>query len=480
MAGVDLGIDLGTTKIIVYRRGKGIVLEEPSVVAYNVRSEQVVAVGHEALAMLGKTPAYIQTECPIRDGVISNHLYTEYLVKEFVRKVTKSFLIKPRIAICIPSAITPVEARAVVEAAMSAGARKVYLVDEPLAAAMGAGIDVTAPSGHMMVDCGGGTTDIAVISLGGIVTADSLRVAGNTFDEAIIKYIQSRYKLAIGSKVAEKLKKEIGCVFDPKEDVMSSVKGRNLLTGYPEQITITQTELFDVLRPYADEIVASVRNVLERTPPELIGDIHDNGIVMTGGTSLLRGLDQLIQENTGVETRVAEDPILCVGIGTGKSFEQMDELKEGFQNAATYSHCGDTMRIVVIDGQGGGIGRMLVEQLRTALPDAFLIGVGTNSAATSAMLKAGANAGATGENAVIYNSNRADIIAGPAGILLANAMFGEISPGMAHAVSDSPTTKVLIPIQKCHLQMAGVTELPLAGYLEDAVARICQLYKSSD
>ena len=227
MAGVDLGIDLGTTKIIVYRRGKGIVLEEPSVVAYNVRSEQVVAVGHEALAMLGKTPAYIQTECPIRDGVISNHLYTEYLVKEFVRKVTKSFLIKPRIAICIPSAITPVEARAVVEAAMSAGARKVYLVDEPLAAAMGAGIDVTAPSGHMMVDCGGGTTDIAVISLGGIVTADSLRVAGNTFDEAIIKYIQSRYKLAIGSKVAEKLKKEIGCVFDPKEDVMSSVKGRN-------------------------------------------------------------------------------------------------------------------------------------------------------------------------------------------------------------------------------------------------------------
>ncbi len=338
MAGVDLGIDLGTTKIIVYRRGKGIVLEEPSVVAYNVRSEQVVAVGHEALAMLGKTPAYIQTECPIRDGVISNHLYTEYLVKEFVRKVTKSFLIKPRIAICIPSAITPVEARAVVEAAMSAGARKVYLVDEPLAAAMGAGIDVTAPSGHMMVDCGGGTTDIAVISLGGIVTADSLRVAGNTFDEAIIKYIQSRYKLAIGSKVAEKLKKEIGCVFNPKEDVMSSVKGRNLLTGYPEQVTITQTELFDVLRPYADEIVASVRNVLERTPPELIGDIHDNGIVMTGGTSLLRGLDQLIQENTGVETRVAEDPILCVGIGTGKSFEQMDELKEGFQNAATYSH----------------------------------------------------------------------------------------------------------------------------------------------
>lgn len=338
MAGVDLGIDLGTTKIIVYRRGKGIVLEEPSVVAYNIRTEQVVAVGHEALAMLGKTPAYIQTECPIRDGVISNHLFTEYLVKEFVRKVTHSFLIKPRIAICIPSSITPVEARAVVEAAMSAGARKVYLVDEPLAAAMGAGIDVTAPSGHMMVDSGGGTTDVAVISLGGVVTADSLRVAGNTFDEAIIKYIQSTYKLAIGSKVSETLKKEIGCVFEPDASVTATVKGRNLLTGYPEQITITQVELFSVLRPIADEIVASVCTVLERTPPELIGDIHDNGIVMTGGTSLLKGLDRLIEENTGVATRIAEDSIRCVGIGTGKSFEQMDELKEGFQNAATYTH----------------------------------------------------------------------------------------------------------------------------------------------
>ena len=338
LAGVDLGIDLGTTKIIVYRRGKGIVLEEPSVVAYNIRNDQVVAVGHEALAMLGKTPAYIQTECPIRDGVISNHLYTEYLVKEFVRKVTRSFLIKPRIAICIPSSITPVEARAVVEAAMSAGARKVYLVDEPLAAAIGAGIDVTAPSGHMMVDAGGGTTDVAVISLGGVVTADSLRVAGNTFDEAIIKYIQSAYKMAIGSKVAEKLKKEIGCVFDPDPAVSATVKGRNLLTGYPQQITITQTELFDVLRPHAGEIVASVRSVLERTPPELIGDIHDNGIVMTGGTALLRGLDRLIQEDTGVATRVAEDAVRCVGIGTGRCFEQMSELKEGFQNAATYSH----------------------------------------------------------------------------------------------------------------------------------------------
>ena len=338
MAGVDLGIDLGTTKIIIYRRDKGIVLEEPSVVAYNTRSGKVVAVGHEALAMLGKTPAYIQTECPIRDGVISDHKYTEYLVKEFVRKVTKSYLIKPRIAICIPSAITHVEARAVVDAAMSAGARQVYLVDEPLAAAIGAGIDVVRPEGHMLVDSGGGTTDVAVISLGGIVTANSLRVAGNSFDEAIVKYIQNTYKLAIGTKVAENLKKEIGYVFDPEESVTATVKGRNLLTGYPEQITITQAELFEVLRPFAAEIVMAVRSVLERTPPELIGDIHENGIILTGGTSLLRGLSELIEENTGITTRHAEDPIRSVGIGTGTCFECMSELKEGFENAATYSH----------------------------------------------------------------------------------------------------------------------------------------------
>lgn len=338
MAGIDLGIDLGTTKIIIYRSGKGIVLEEPSVVAYNKRTEQVVAVGHEALRMLGRTPAYILTECPIREGVISNHLFTEYLIKEFVKKVSRSFIIKPRIAICIPSAITRVEARAVVEAAMSAGARKVYLVDEPIAAAIGAGLDVLKPDGQMVIDSGGGTTDIAVISLGGIVVSHSLKIAGNVYDEAIVKYIQNRYKLAIGTTVAESIKKEIGCVFEPDKEITATVKGRNLLTGYPEQITINQAELFDVLRPFAAEIVLGVRNVLERTPPELTGDIYCNGITMTGGTSKLKGIDRLIAENTGVEVRLADNPIDCVGIGTGKCFSMIEELKEGFECATTYTH----------------------------------------------------------------------------------------------------------------------------------------------
>lgn len=336
LAGIDLGIDLGTTKIIIYRVGKGIVLEEPSVVAYNRKNEKVVAVGHEALRMLGRTPAYILTECPIREGVISNHLFTEYLIKEFVKKVSRSFLIKPRIAICIPSAITRVEARAVVEAAMSAGARKVYLIDEPIAAAIGAGLDVLKPDGQMMVDSGGGTTDVAVISLGGIVVSHSMKIAGNVFDEAIVKYIQNKYKLAIGTTVAETLKKQIGCVFEPDETVTAIVKGRNLLSGYPEQITINQAEIFDVLRPYADEIVAGVRTVLEKTPPELTGDIYRNGITMTGGTCLLRGLDRLIAENTGLEVRIAENPIGCVGVGTGKCFSMIEELKEGFECASTY------------------------------------------------------------------------------------------------------------------------------------------------
>ena len=309
-----------------------------SVVAYNKRTEQVVAVGHEALRMLGRTPAYILTECPIREGVISNHLFTEYLIQEFVKKVSRSFLIKPRIAICIPSAITRVEARAVVEAAMSAGARKVYLIDEPIAAAIGAGLDVLKPEGRMMVDSGGGTTDIAVISLGGIVVSHSLKIAGNVFDEAIVKYIQNRYKLAIGTTVAETIKKEIGCVFEPDESVTTTVKGRNLLTGYPEQITINQAELFDVMRPFAAEIVLGVRNVLERTPPELTGDIYRNGITMTGGTSQLKGLDRLIAENTGVEVRLASDPVDCVGIGTGKCFSMIEDLKEGFECASTYTH----------------------------------------------------------------------------------------------------------------------------------------------
>lgn len=336
MVGADLGIDLGTTKIIIYHAEKGIVLEEPSVVAYHKRTREVVAVGHEALRMLGKTPAYIVTECPIRDGVISDHYFTEYLIKEFVKKVSRSFLFKPRISICIPSSITEVEARAVVEAAMAAGARKVYLIDEPIAAAIGAGIDVSKPEGRMLVDSGGGTTDVAVISLGGIVTSNSIKVAGNTFDDAIVKYMQKYYKLAIGTTVAENIKKSIGCVFEPDPEVTGEVKGRNLLTGIPERVTLNQEEIYQVLQPVAMEIVGAVRATLERTPPELTGDLHGNGIVMTGGTSQMLGFDRLLQYITGIPVRVADDPIDCVGIGTGRCFGMMELLKEGFSQASTY------------------------------------------------------------------------------------------------------------------------------------------------
>jgi rod shape-determining protein MreB len=331
---IDLGIDLGTTKIIIYRAGKGVVLEEPSVVACNTRTSEVVAVGHEALRMMGRAPAYIQIECPVREGVISNHEFTEFLIKEFVRKVAGSFLIRPRIAICIPSAITRVEARAVVEAAVSAGARKVFLIDEPIAAAIGAGIDVTKPVGRMMVDLGGGTTDIAVISMGGIIVSASLKIAGNSFDEAIVRYIENTYKLAIGTTVGEQLKKEIGCVFEPQPDIKTTIRGRNLITGIPEEISVSQTEICDVLRPLADEIVTGVKQVLGRTPPELSGDILTEGILMTGGTAQLRGLSDLIEHATGIATTVARDPVSCVGIGTGKCFSLIGELKEGFELAS--------------------------------------------------------------------------------------------------------------------------------------------------
>jgi rod shape-determining protein MreB len=331
---IDLGIDLGTTKIIIYRAGKGVVLEEPSVVACNTRTSEVVAVGHEALRMMGRAPAYIQIECPVREGVISNHEFTEFLIKEFVRKVAGSFLIRPRIAICIPSAITRVEARAVVEAAVSAGARKVFLIDEPIAAAIGAGIDVTKPVGRMMVDLGGGTTDIAVISMGGIIVSASLKIAGNSFDEAIVRYIENTYKLAIGTTVGEQLKKEIGCVFEPQPDIKTTIRGRNLITGIPEEISVSQAEICDVLRPLADEIVTGVKQVLGRTPPELSGDILTEGILMTGGTAQLRGLSDLIEHATGIATTVARDPVSCVGIGTGKCFSLIGELKEGFELAS--------------------------------------------------------------------------------------------------------------------------------------------------
>ena len=336
--GMDIGIDLGTTTIIIYMHGKGIVLKEPSVVAINKKTDSVLAVGEEAYRMIGRTPEYINAERPLKDGVISNHIMTEMMIKEFLRKVCGSLMIKPRVAICIPSAITEVEKRAVTSAAVSAGARRVYLIQEPIAAALGSGVDISLPNGQMMVDIGGGTADIAVISLSGVVVSQSVKMAGNHFDQAIVKYILNQYKILIGEKMAEKIKIDIGCVFDPSDDLTTVIKGRNVIKGLPEKIEINQQELYPVLLECAMEIVSKVKAVLDLTPPELAGDIKTNGIILTGGGCLIRGLDRLLAQEIGVPARIADDPVECVAIGTGKAFDYIEELQDGFENALTYKH----------------------------------------------------------------------------------------------------------------------------------------------
>ena len=293
MFGQDIGIDLGTATVIAYVKGKGIVLREPSVVAVNNVTGEVLAVGHEARRMLGRTPGNIIATRPLRDGVISDYTVTEKMLKYFINKIGGKFLFAPRIMICIPSQVTEVEKKAVIDAASNAGARRVYLIEEPIAAAIGAGLDISKPSGNMIVDIGGGTTDIAVISLGGSVVSTSIKVAGDKFDEAIIKYIKKRHNVMIGERTAEELKLNIGCVYPKFQDMEMDVRGRD---------------------------------VLERTPPELASDISDKGIYMTGGGCLIDGLDKLIQEKTGINVMIAEDSISCVAIGTGKALDNLDNL----------------------------------------------------------------------------------------------------------------------------------------------------------
>lgn len=338
MSGLDIGVDLGTTSIIICVNGKGIVLDEPSVVAVNKRNQSVLAVGAEAYQMLGKTPEYIVAEHPMKDGVISEYEMTELMVQEFIKKVCGNLMVKPRIAICIPSSVTNVEASAVVEAAVCAGARKVYLIEEPIAAALGAGIDISAANGILVVDIGGGTTDIAVISLSGIVKSRSVKCAGNRIDAEIVKYFTQQHKLLIGERTAENLKKNIGTVFEPKESLCDVVKGRNLLTGLPVKMEISQAELYPVIRECVDEIIAALKEVLEITPPELVGDIYSNGIVLTGGGAKIQGLPELLQQEFGIEAKLAEQPENCVAIGAAKAFDVLDDLNEGFVEATTHNH----------------------------------------------------------------------------------------------------------------------------------------------
>ena len=325
--GQDIAIDLGTVTVIAYVKGKGIVLREPSVVAVDEKTGDVLAVGKEARKMLGRTPGNIVATRPLREGVISNYTITEKMLRYFINKVCGRFVFAPRLMICIPSRVTEVEKKAVIDAATQAGARKVCLIEEPIAAAIGAGIDISKPCGNMVVDIGGGTTDIAVISMGGSVASTSLKVAGDKLDEYIIKYIRKKYNVIIGERTAEDLKINIGCVHPKIQDVDMDIRGRDLIDGLPKTLTIHSSEMIEALMEPAMMIVDGVHSVLEKTPPELIADISDKGIYMTGGGCLLDGLDKLIKEKTGIDVMIANDAISCVALGTGKALENMDILK---------------------------------------------------------------------------------------------------------------------------------------------------------
>ena len=332
MFGSDIGIDLGTATILVYIKGKGIVLREPSVVALNKENGKLLAVGSEAQRMLGRTPGNIVAIRPLRDGVISDYEVTQRMIKEFIKKVCGFRLMKPRIVICVPSGITEVEERAVFDAGLQAGARQVYLIEEPVAAAIGAGIDISKPNGNMIVDIGGGTTDIAVISLGGIVESASIKIAGDRFDEAIIRYIKRKHNVLIGERTAEELKIKIGCVYPRPEEIAMDVKGRCLMTGLPKVFMVTSTEILEAFEEVTINIIEAVHSVLEHTPPELVSDISTNGITLTGGGSLVYGFDKLLSSHTGIEAHIADDAVSCVAYGTGKALDNLSMMQEGTIN----------------------------------------------------------------------------------------------------------------------------------------------------
>jgi len=332
MVARDIGIDLGTSNVLITVRGKGIVSKDPCVVAMDKASGNLLKVGTAAQRMLGRTPANIVAIRPMKDGVISDYEMTERMLAEFVRKVTPFALVKPRIVVSVPSEVTEVEERAIIMAATQAGARKVYLIEEPLAAAMGAGVDITAPEGRMVIDIGGGTTDIAVISMQGVVRASSIKVAGDAFDEAIVKYIRKQYSVLIGKTTAEDIKMRIGCVYPDAEDGALEVKGRDLMTGLPKSVQVDTEDVISAFDEVSQKIVDTVHEVLENTPPELVADISDNGIVLTGGGSLIRGMDKLIEANTRIHTVVADDPELCVAHGISRALEKINELEEGTLN----------------------------------------------------------------------------------------------------------------------------------------------------
>lgn len=328
----DIGIDLGTASVLIYVKGKGIVLNEPSVVAIDTSTDTILAVGEEARLMLGRTPGSIVATRPLKEGVISDYEVTEKMLKYFIEKVTGGVsvfkIFKPKIMVCVPSGVTEVEKKAVIDATMDAGAREVFLIEEPIAAAIGSGIDISKPNGCMVVDIGGGTTDIAVISLGGIVVSSSIKVAGDQFDDALIKYVRKQHSMLIGERTAEAMKMAIGTAFPRQEEITLDVRGRNLVSGLPEVRTISSSEALEALKESVTQIADAVHVVLEKTPPELSSDISDKGILMTGGGSLLWGLDKLISKRTGIDVYVSEDAVSCVARGTGDALNSLKVLSK--------------------------------------------------------------------------------------------------------------------------------------------------------
>ena len=335
---MDIGIDLGTANIMISMENKGVVFYEPAVVAFNKKIEEIIAVGMEAYKMIGKAPDYIAVIRPLCDGVISDYDMTESLVRECIRRVTGRQMLMPRIVMCVPSLITDVESRAVIEAARQAGAQKVFLIEEPVAALMGAGIDISKARGRMVVDIGGGTTDIAVMSMNGIVAKNSVKLAGNKIDAAIIRYVQNKYRILIGERTAENAKITLAQVFAPDGSREMAVKGRNLVTGLPAQVKLTDYDIYKAIIDIANEIIDAIKGVLELTPPELAGDIHSNGIVLTGGGALIGGLDKLIEQETKIHTYCAEDPLRCVARGTSLAFKHLDTLLDGFEKISLYGY----------------------------------------------------------------------------------------------------------------------------------------------
>ncbi len=329
MLSKDLGIDLGTTSVLVYVDGKGIVLNEPSVVAVDKNTDCITRIGKDAQVMLGRNPNHIDVIRPLRDGVINRYDVTEKMIEFFIRRACGNAVMRPRVVICIPTGISEVEQRAVMDAGSQAGARKTYLMPEPVAAALGAGLDIFSPTGHMIVDIGGGTTEVAVVSLGGIVVSKSIKIAGNRFDEAIMRYVRRKYNIAIGERTAEQIKIKIGMVYEHGAPRTMEVKGRCLIQGLPKVIELSSKEMLEAMMEPISAIFDAVCSVIEKTPPELVGDVLKNGIVLTGGGSLLYGLDRLMSDVIEIKTVVAKDPIKCVALGAGKILKYLDRLPDG-------------------------------------------------------------------------------------------------------------------------------------------------------